>query len=207
MPQGTILNQPSVHLTDGFYFCYDLAMTLSSAVQPKEAAKIEETTFFLADTYRKSGHNPKPVVFHSLRVAYTLIELGYRGIPITSAILHDLLEDTDATFGEIEEKFGEQVALCVKSLTYDKNIKDPIARYKDLFKRTAANGKDACVVKAADIFDNMRYFELVDNKDKLKELIGKVEYFMECASVAREEPIFQMLQKSFEDMSRTLKKV
>lgn len=179
-------------------------MFIPSSVHPDESREIERAIYFLADEYRKSGHNPKPVVFHSLRVAYTLIELGYRDIPIRAAILHDLLEDTDVTFDELKAKFGLQIANCVASLTHDMKISNPVERYRDLFTRTVNYGKDACLVKAADLLDNMRYFGLVEDKNKKEELTGKVEYFIEYAKVLLDEPILRMLKDRFDEISSAL---
>jgi len=180
-------------------------MIFSSSVHPDESKEIEQAICFLVDEYRKSGQNPKPVVFHSLRVAYMLIELGYRGVPIIVAILHDLLEDTKVASHELQKKFGSKISDCVASLTYNETITDPVARYRDLFTRTVNYGKDACLVKAADLFDNMRYFGLVENREKVAELVGKVKYFIDYAKVIQEEPILRMLREHLEKTSDTLR--
>ena len=50
--------------------------------------------------YRKSG---EPYIIHPLHVAYTLAKLGLDTQTICAALLHDVVEDTDACYGDIEK--------------------------------------------------------------------------------------------------------
>lgn len=76
------------------------------------------------------------------------------------ALLHDVLEDTDVTYDEIEEEFGEEVAETVGLLTrgpddtYEEYIR--ILSYHDMARR----------VKIADLKDNMKLWRISDPSEK-----------------------------------------
>jgi guanosine-3',5'-bis(diphosphate) 3'-pyrophosphohydrolase len=63
---------------------------------------------------RKSG---EPYIIHPLSVAKILVELGLDEITLTAALLHDIVEDTDVTLGEIKAIFGDEVASLVDGVT------------------------------------------------------------------------------------------
>ncbi|MDH3619663.1 MAG: bifunctional (p)ppGpp synthetase/guanosine-3',5'-bis(diphosphate) 3'-pyrophosphohydrolase [Gammaproteobacteria bacterium] len=63
---------------------------------------------------RKSG---EPYITHPVAVAQELAEMHLDSEAICAAILHDVVEDTPASLEEIEEKFGEEVALIVDGVS------------------------------------------------------------------------------------------
>ena len=68
-----------------------------------------------AGTRRKSG---EPYIFHPLAVALIAVkEVGLGHIAIISALLHDVVEDTDITLDEIRMVFGDRVAVIVDGVT------------------------------------------------------------------------------------------
>ena len=64
--------------------------------------------------YRKSG---EPYIIHPLNVAYTLAKLGLDTQTICAALLHDVVEDTDACYGDLEKEFGTEIAQIVEGVT------------------------------------------------------------------------------------------
>ena len=66
------------------------------------------------DQKRKSG---EPYIVHPVNVAYTIAELGLDEQTICAALLHDVVEDTDATFEDIVEEFGQEIAEMVDGVT------------------------------------------------------------------------------------------
>jgi (p)ppGpp synthase/HD superfamily hydrolase len=82
---------------------------------PEVDKQIEEAIKFLVFAFQKSGHNPKPVVLHSIRVGLHLYNLGYAKNIVIAAVLHDVLEDTDVKIEEVKLKFGENVARLVEA--------------------------------------------------------------------------------------------
>ena len=71
---------------------------------------------------RKTG---EPYIMHPLRVAYLVASWGFEADTICAALLHDTLEDTDATYDELVTLFGKKVTDMVDAVTaIDNEIKD-----------------------------------------------------------------------------------
>ena len=66
------------------------------------------------DQKRVSG---EPYVSHPLAVARILAELGLDPVAVTAAFLHDVPEDTEYSLGDVEERFGADVARLVDGVT------------------------------------------------------------------------------------------
>ena len=54
---------------------------------------------------------------HPLEVAQILIELKMDQVTVAAGLLHDTVEDTDATLSELKDKFGEEVSKIVDGVT------------------------------------------------------------------------------------------
>ncbi|MBI3019807.1 MAG: HD domain-containing protein [Parcubacteria group bacterium] len=134
---------------------------------------IEEAIKFLVASIEKSGKNPKPVILHSIKVAVYLEKFGYTRDVVIGALLHDLFEDTDVTRDEVIKKFGENVTRLVEANSFDESIVDTIERYIELFEKCKQAGKDALVIKAADILYNSDYY------GSNESLWQKMKYFIE----------------------------
>jgi len=71
------------------------------------------------------------------------------------ALLHDLLEDTSATYQEIKEKFGEDIAVAVLALS--KNDKLPAEQQTiDSLTRIRQLSNEVWAVKLADRITNLQ---------------------------------------------------
>lgn len=86
---------------------------------------------------------------HPLRVAQRVKTI----FQMTVAVLHDTIEDTDATYEDIEKKFGKDVADCVEKLTHRKKNES----HYDYITRVLTD-EDAIAVKIADTCDNLQDF-------------------------------------------------
>ncbi len=119
---------------------------------------------------RASG---EPYVVHPLEVALVLAELKMDSTAIAAGLLHDAVEDTDVTTGEIEKRFGEQVAHIVEGVTKLDKIK--FANREDhqaenIRKMLLAMVTDVRVViiKLADRLHNMRTLEHLAQEKRQK---------------------------------------
>ena len=110
------------------------------------------------DQKRKDG---SPYIIHPLAVAEVVAEMGLDIDAILSALLHDCIEDTDASFDEIAHLFGQTVAELVEGvtkLTRANFSSSEQAQMENLRKMFMAMSKDIRVVliKIADRLHNMR---------------------------------------------------
>ena len=64
--------------------------------------------------YRKSG---EPYICHPVAVAGILRYMGGNNVMIAAGFLHDIVEDTDITLEEIEQRFGAEVRQLVEGVT------------------------------------------------------------------------------------------
>ncbi|WP_294229896.1 HD domain-containing protein [uncultured Chryseobacterium sp.] len=133
-----------------------------------------------------------PYVVHLSNVAMEILvaseqsESFNTGVAVQVALLHDVLEDTGATFEELSEKFGKAVAEGVLSLT--KNVELPKdERMADSIKRIRQQPREVWAVKLADRITNLQkppHFWISEKIEKyrqeatmiLKELRGGNTY-------------------------------
>ena len=110
---------------------------------------------------------------HPLEVAAILAEMKLDSSTIAAALLHDTVEDTEATSQEITDKFGPDIAALVDGLTKIKQL-DRVTREatqaENLRKLLLAMSKDVRVllVKLADRLHNMRTLEHVKPEKRLR---------------------------------------
>ena len=140
-------------------------------------ATIERAICFM--TARMNGRlYPKPVIMHSLRTGFYLIEHGFDTTIVTAGILHDVLEDTATTFDELSETFGSNVAELVAANSKDESIESAENRREELIKRCCEYGNDAVVIKVSDIYDNYKYYKSVTNSEGLAYCLKNKEYVL-----------------------------
>ena len=107
---------------------------------------------------RKDG---SPYIIHPLAVAQIVAEIGLDMDAILGALLHDCIEDTDASHEDIEKIFGTTVAELVEGvtkLTRADFSSSEQAQMENLRKMFMAMSKDIRVVliKISDRLHNMR---------------------------------------------------
>ena len=110
------------------------------------------------DQKRKDG---SPYIIHPLAVAEVVLEMGLDLDAVLGALLHDCIEDTDASFDDIAKKFGRTTAELVEGvtkLTRADFSSTEEAQMENLRKMFMAMSKDIRVVliKIADRLHNMR---------------------------------------------------
>lgn len=72
---------------------------------------------------RRKGFNQVPYINHPLKVANLLMSSGEDNFELLiAAILHDVVEDSDATKEEISKEFGQEVSDLVAEVTDDKEL-------------------------------------------------------------------------------------
>ena len=119
---------------------------------------------------RESG---EPYITHPLHVAMYLSDLSMDIETIVSAILHDLIEDTDVTYAYIKKEFGKEIADIVDGVTkLDKinyNSKEE-AKADAIRKMVIAMSKDirVLILKLADRLHNIETINYLSDWKKEK---------------------------------------
>ncbi len=126
---------------------------------------------------RKSG---EPYIIHPIAVAAIVaeeLELGEN--PVISAFLHDVVEDTDYTIDDIRERFGDDVAFLVGTVTKQKKDKYQHSKQVDNYRQILESVHydiRALLIKLADRLHNMRTLDSM-RADKQMKIAGETDYF------------------------------
>jgi hypothetical protein len=99
-----------------------------------------------------------PFIRHPGEVAALLHDAGAPESVVAAGLLHDVVEKTDATLEEIEERFGPEVARLVAAVTEDESIDGYERRKAALIESAIAGGPDAAALFAADKVSKVRDF-------------------------------------------------
>src|SRR5579883_2371653 len=107
-----------------------------------------------------------PYFSHPLEVAAILTDLKLDDATIVAALLHDTIEDTEATRAEIDQIFGSEIGALVEGLTKLKRLElvsREAKQAENLRKLLLAISDDVRVllIKLADRLHNMRTLEFV----------------------------------------------
>ncbi|KRN29539.1 GTP pyrophosphokinase [Lactobacillus selangorensis] len=141
----------------------DDVMAICRTYMNEEHLKFVEKAYQFAayvhkDQMRKSGD---PYISHPIQVAGILAELKMDPETIASGYLHDVVEDTGVTVGDIQELFGHDVAVIVDGLTKLSKVKyvahkDELAENHRKMLLAMAKDLRVIMVKLADRLHNMR---------------------------------------------------
>lgn len=98
-----------------------------------------------------------PYVNHPINVCTILsVEAGIKDDAVLmAALLHDVVEDTDATFADVEQQFGPDVASLVREVTDDKTLEKQ-ERKRLQIENASKTTSRAKLIKLADKLDNLR---------------------------------------------------
>ncbi len=119
---------------------------------------------------RKSG---EPYIYHPLAVAEICVEeIGLGTTSIISALLHDVVEDTEIELDEIEQDFGPKVAKIIDGLTKISGVFDHgSSQQAENFRKmllTLSEDVRVILVKLADRLHNMRTLGSMPRHKQLK---------------------------------------
>ena len=130
--------------------------------------------------------NGDPYFSHPLEVAGILTELKLDDATIAAALLHDTIEDTDATRSEIDATFGEDIGRLVEGLTKIQKldlVSKKAAQAENLRKLLLAISEDVRVllVKLADRLHNMRTLEFMPEESRKRNAEETLEIYAPLA--------------------------
>lgn len=138
----------------------------------------------------------KPVLMHDLRVGMFLYERGYPKEVVIGGLLHDIFEQSDIHQDMIGAEFGNDVLAIVLANTQNSDIADTVEKWKDMVNRCVIAGKNALIVKAADVFDSLGYYLAKGNQAEIERSKAIGHYLLESLPKDVEDPLFVELQSS-----------
>ncbi len=128
-----------------------------------------------------------PYFSHPLEVANILTSLKLDTASIVTALLHDTVEDTEATISEIRDLFGDEIAKLVDGVTKLDKIKlqtvhtQQAENFRKLFLAMSDDIR-VLLVKLADRLHNMRTINFVSKEEKRKRIaIETLEIYVPLA--------------------------
>ncbi len=152
----------------------ELAKNCLRCDNPEDQSVIEKA-FRIAynahkETRRRSG---EPYILHPLSVARIVSEeIGLGVKAIVSALLHDVVEDTEYTLDDIERNFGFKIALIIDGLTkigdlYDSNSSLQAENFRKMLM-TLSDDVRVILIKLADRLHNMRTLGFMPRDKQIK---------------------------------------
>ncbi|HEX5929375.1 MAG TPA: HD domain-containing protein [Solirubrobacterales bacterium] len=143
----------------------------------------------------RNGSGGMAYIHHPVAVAELLAEHGYGEETVAAALLHDVVEDSETTVGEIAARFGEPVAGLVAAMTDDESVEPYLRRKDEHRRRIAAAGGDAPAIYAADKLSNVRVLRRAyanegeaAGEDFKAPLDAKVEIWEADLEMLRQQP-------------------
>lgn len=123
------------------------------------------------DQRRKTG---EPFIYHPIAVAKIVAnEVGLGAPSIAAALLHDTVEDTDYTFADIENAFGETISKIVNGLTKISRLQkdQDVSIQAENFRKMLLTLNDdvrVILIKIADRFHNMQTLQYMKPEKQVK---------------------------------------
>ena len=128
----------------------------------------------------------EPYYTHPFNVALIIVSLGMDSKAIAAALLHDVVEDTDATLEDIKREFGEEVALLVDGVTKIGRLNFSTKEQQQaesLRKMLIAMGQDirVIIIKLADRLHNMRTIDAMTPQKQRDKSVETLEIYAPIA--------------------------
>jgi GTP pyrophosphokinase len=148
---------------------------------------------------RESG---EPYLTHLVEVAAIIAGLRMDCASIIAALLHDTVEDTNATIDEIKEEFGDEIAFMVEGLTKISKLSfksSEEVQAENTRKMIVAMAKDirVIIIKIADRLHNLRTLNFLPEERRIKISQETLDIY---APLANRLGIFSM-KSELEDLS------
>ncbi|MCI7659313.1 RelA/SpoT family protein [Flintibacter sp.] len=153
---------------------------------------LDTQRLFAAFTYADAEHHGQlrksgePYIIHPLAVADIVADLGLDVDSVIAALLHDCIEDTNATHDEIAKKFGAPVAALVEGVTKLTRVQytsKEEEQMENLRKMLMAMAQDIRVIliKICDRLHNMRTMEYQSPKKQREKSLETMEIYAPLA--------------------------
>ncbi|MGI9352261.1 MAG: RelA/SpoT family protein [Rhizobiaceae bacterium] len=166
---------------------YELVEKVAGYIKnPNEALLNKAYVYAMQKHGEQTRASGDPYFSHPLEVAAILTDLHLDEETIAVALLHDTIEDTDATRREIDEMFGEKIGLLVEGLTKLKRldlVSQKAKQAENLRRLLLAISNDVRVllVKLADRLHNMRTLDHMRDDKRIRIATETMEIYAPLA--------------------------
>jgi GTP diphosphokinase / guanosine-3',5'-bis(diphosphate) 3'-diphosphatase len=137
----------------GAYF----ADPAAAGLIPEEKRKYDDAVLYASEKHKSQERDDgTPYILHPIRVARTLRSTAdCRDVDVLcAAILHDTIEDSNASYDELAKRFGRRVARFVAELTMDKRLPKH-CRTRIMLETARQKSSEYRLIKLADRLDNL----------------------------------------------------
>ena len=136
---------------------------------------------------------------HPFNVALIIVSLGMDSESIAAALLHDVVEDTDATVEDVKREFGDEVALLVDGVTKIGRLNFTTKEQQQaesLRKMLIAMGQDirVIIIKLADRLHNMRTIDAMPAQKQRDKSVETLEIYAPIAHRLGIRPVKEELE-------------
>ena len=142
-------------------------------------------------------HSGDPYWVHPEGVAKIAAAYGGTDIEIQAAMAHDTLEDTNCSYDELEEMFGDEVASIVREITNDTEEVDRLGKEQYINLELISLSHPALFVKLCDMYYNQMDFPTDAQKQRM---IKNINYLL----ANREDDLNENEIALIEDILQTL---
>ena len=161
----------------------------AQAYLPAEDVDLIHRAYLLAAAVHEGQQRAsgEPYITHPIEVARILAGFHMDGACLASALLHDTVEDTPATFEQIQRQFGEEVAMLVDGITKLGKVHfetQEEAQAENFRKMLLAMSQDlrVIIIKLADRLHNMRTLGYLSENKQRRVSRETLEIFAPIAS-------------------------
>lgn len=141
-----------------------------------------------------------PFIEHPVEVGWLLYWAGAPDDVIAAGVLHDTIEKTGASVGELEDRFGPHTAGLVAALSEDPGIPTYARRKAALRDQVAAAGPEALMVFAADKISKVRELRLARSQAKVPR--RRLTHYRRCLELLErllsDSPLVMQLRTEFD---------
>ena len=147
-------------------------------------------------------HSGDPYFTHPIAVAVILAEMQMDDATVITALLHDTIEDTKASFAGVEKRFGREIAELVDGVTKLTNLQlnstqtKQAENFRKLFMATSRDLR-VTLVKLADRLHNMRTIRSMRPEKQAQKALETMDIYAPLAGRMG----MQWMREELEDLS------
>ncbi len=131
---------------------------MKKATKTFYSSVIDRALRFGAEAHKNQMRKTDPAIpyfYHPASVGCVLLRAGFSEDVVAAGVLHDVVEDTERTIGDIEQMFGSRISGLVASVSEDKKL--PWLERKESYINTVLEGThETKGISTADKLHNVR---------------------------------------------------